>query len=207
MKRFGSIVVAAAFAASACTTSRETSPPRTATEQLLISTAAERAAERIALPIQAGAKVFVDPTNFDGIDAKYAIAAIRDHLLRKGANLVAERGHAEVIVEIRAGALAVDEHKTLVGIPRFDVPVPLAGAFTVPEIALFKRSERRGVAKFVATGYRASDGGFVGASDPEYGFAHKKDWVVLLFVSWTTDDVLPEGAGGSRIDLEAPALP
>jgi len=51
-----------------CTTERQTDPARTATEQLLILTAADRAANKLALQISKGSQVFLDATNFEGID-------------------------------------------------------------------------------------------------------------------------------------------
>ena len=43
-----------------CTTQRATSPQRTATEELLISTAADRAAEKLADGIPTNIKVYLD---------------------------------------------------------------------------------------------------------------------------------------------------
>jgi len=175
----------------ACTISRDTTPPRAATEQLLISAAADRAADRLALQIPRDTKVFVDATNFEGYDNKYAIGTVRDRLLKQGARLVADRAGANTVVEVRSGALSVDEHKTLFGIPSFDIPIPLAGALKFPEIALFKKHKWEGIAKIAATGYDAKGGTLVASSGPEYGFSHKTYWVVMLFISWTTDDLGP----------------
>ena len=101
-----------------CTTERQTDPARTATEQLLISTAADRAANKLALQIPRNSQVFVDAADFEGVDSKYAIAAIRAHLIENGAKLVDDRAKADTIVEIRAGALSVNQDQMLVGIPR-----------------------------------------------------------------------------------------
>src|SRR3546814_525808 len=118
---------------SACTTARETSPSRTATEQLLISAAADRAANALALNIPPASQVYVADTYFEGTDSKYAIAALRARLLTLGARLVDERPQADVVVDLRSGALSIDESKTLVGVPGFDLPIPLAGPLGVPE--------------------------------------------------------------------------
>ena len=156
--------LAALLALGACSTERETSPPRTATEELLVSTAADRAAEHLDVAIPKGSKVFVDASNFEGTDSKYAIAAIRDHVARCGGYLVADRKDADMALEIRTGALSIDEKSLLVGIPRFDVPIPLAGNFKFPEIALFKRAQQKGVAKFAATGIDARTGQLIHAA-------------------------------------------
>jgi hypothetical protein len=62
---------------------------------------------------------------------------------------------------------------------------------TVPEIALFKTAEEKGVAKFAMTGYDAKTGKLIYSSDPKYGFSHQTNHTVLLFFSWRTGDLLP----------------
>ena len=49
-----------------CTTARSTAPVRTASEQLLISAAADRAAEQLSLCIPKGTRIFVDTRYFQG---------------------------------------------------------------------------------------------------------------------------------------------
>ncbi|ABS62382.1 hypothetical protein Plav_0759 [Parvibaculum lavamentivorans DS-1] len=178
-----------------CTTERRTAPSRTATEQLMISAAADRAAQNLSIAIPAGTKVFVDSTWFEGTDSKYAIAAIRDRLLRRGAHLVEKREQAAMIVELRSGALSIDENSLIVGIPQLDVPIPLAGSLGVPEIALFKRARRQGVAKFAATGYDAETGKLISSSASDFGFSQQTEFDALFFISWTTSDVMPEETG------------
>jgi hypothetical protein len=184
--------LAVALPLCGCTTEHGSNPDRTATEQLLISTAAERAASKLALQMPADSKVFVDASNFDGVDAKYAIAAIRAQLLEHGNRLVDDKAKADDIVEIRAGALSMDQNALLIGIPHITLPIPLAGQVATPEIALFKRDRRQGLAKFAAVAYSASDGRVVAASAPDYGKSHETHWLVLLLIGWTTSDVGPE---------------
>lgn len=186
------VLLGLAVAATACTTRNESNPPRTATEQLLISAAADRAAEKMNLDMPANSKVFVDSSNIEGLDSKYAIATMRERMLKLGANLVADRGAADVVVEIRSGALSLDGDKFLIGIPQFDVPVPLTGQLPFPEIALFKRQERGGVAKFAGVGYDAKTGKLLGATEPQYGFSRERRYVLLLFFSWERRDFIPK---------------
>ena len=182
-----------ALALSGCTTMRETQPDRTAREQLLISTAADRAAEKLNLKIPAGTRLFVDPQFVEGTDSKYAVAAVRDRLLRNGARLVEKREQADAVVEVRAGALSMDEQQMLVGIPSWDVPVPLAGgAFKIPEVALYKEKERVGIAKLAATSYAVADGKLIDSSGPQFGYAHEFEKTVLLFLTWRSTDVPEE---------------
>jgi hypothetical protein len=183
----------AAMSFSGCTTARQTDPARTATEQLLISTAADRAAASIVLNLGYDRKCFLDATNFEGLDGKYAIAAIRSSLLKKGTRFVGDKKDADTIVEIRSGALSIDKHDTLVGVPSVEIPIPLAGDLGTPEIALYKSEEQEGIAKFAATAYDAKDGRFLGESTPPLGRSSIKRQV-LLVVSWIEDDVHAKAA-------------
>lgn len=187
------LVSAGALLLTACTTEKRSAPSRTATEQLMISAAADRAAQNLSVDIPAGTKVFVDPTYFEGTDSKYAIGAIRDRLLRRGALLVEKREQADMVMELRAGALSIDENSLVVGIPQMDVPIPLAGSFALPEIALFKRDRRQGIAKFSATGYDAETGELITSSASDFGFSQETEYDALFVISWSSSDVMPEG--------------
>lgn len=178
-------------ALAGCTIDRQTSPERTATEQLMLSSAADRAAEQLTFGMPKGTKVFVDATNFDAYDGKYAIAKIRSRVLESGANLVNDKDKADAIVEIRSGALSTDDHDMIVGIPSFGIPIPFAGELTVPELALFKKGTEKGVAKFAAAGYDAKTGELIHSSDAKYGFSTQNEWVVLFLISWKNDDFRP----------------
>jgi hypothetical protein len=176
-----------------CSTVRDTQPPRTATEEMLISAAADRAAEALQPHFAPGAKVFVDAQYFEGTDDKYAISAIRDRLAREGAHLVSDQKTADMVVELRSGAQSIDQNSLLIGLPSLNLPIPLTGQIQTPEIALFKRAREVGVAKVAATGYGAKDGTYAVTLGPKYGFSHVTDWTVLFFISWKTQDYLPPG--------------
>jgi hypothetical protein len=185
-------VLIGALALAGCTTNRETEPTRTATEQLLISSAVDRMVETLQVHVPAGTKAFVDPQYFDGTDAKYALGAIRDRLLRSGVHLVADRKDADMVVEARSGAQSIDQSEFLIGVPKTPVPLPLAGTLTIPEIALFKRAQMKGVAKAAVTGYDAKTGALAFSTGAAYGYSHDTEWTVLLLISWSHDDLIPE---------------
>jgi hypothetical protein len=180
----------AVLALSGCTTTRSSDPERTATEQLLISTAADKQARSLDFGVPVGKRVFIEAANFEGYDAKYAIAAIREQALLKGLRLTDEKKDAECIIEIRAGALSIDQRDMLVGVPKFDLPIPLAGgAFTFPEIALYKRDTQQGVAKFSTSAYDAKDGRLIATASPAADSSYQKETVLLFFISWSEDNL------------------
>ena len=187
------ILLCAALLAG-CTTSRSTAPLRTASEQLLLSAAADRAAAQLSLGIPKGSRIFVDTRYFQGYDDGYAIAAIRTQMLKNGLMVVDDRLQAEAVVQVSSGALSTDQKSLLIGIPQLTVPyIPVGNSVTVPEIALFKQAEEKGIAKFVATGYDAKTGKLLATTDPRYGFSHNTNHTVLLFFSWASGDVIPPG--------------
>jgi len=184
--------VAAGLLLTACTTERSSVPSRTATEQLLISTAADRAAADLSLSIPKGTRVFIDRQYFQGYDDGYALNAIRNQFLRQGLDVVDDRSHADAIVNVASGALSTDEKSLLIGIPALQVPaLPVGTSVSVPEIALFKTAQDKGVAKFIATGYDAKSGKLIATSDPQYGFSHQTNHTILLFFSWESGDLVP----------------
>jgi hypothetical protein len=188
------IAIGLACLAAGCSTWRETQPQRSGIEQLLISKAADQAARRLAIDLKPGTKVFVNADTFEGYDQKYALGALRTRVLEAGARLVNDKAQAEVIMDVRAGALSIDHNDFLVGIPSTKIPIPLSGDLTTPELALFKRELDRGVAKFAMTAYDTKTGKLEAVSGPSYGFSHRKKWTLLLVVSWSTDDTVPKGA-------------
>ncbi|MDD3838646.1 MAG: hypothetical protein PHG43_12495, partial [Phenylobacterium sp.] len=62
----------ACTALAACASASETHPSRTATEQLLVSRAVERAAAEFSLALPRDARVFLDSSAFRGEGADYA---------------------------------------------------------------------------------------------------------------------------------------
>ena len=187
------VTMIALLTVCACSTTRETLPVRTATEQLLLSTAADRAAQQLRLSLVPNTKVFLEVDNFEGYDQKYALSAIKNSLLLQRLDVVPDKSAAEVILEVRSGALSIDENKKLwLGIPSFSVPLPLSNnSLTLPELALFRRDIQQGIAKFAITGYDQA-GVFRASVGPVYGTSNRIHWVVLL-VGWTTNDTVPEG--------------
>jgi hypothetical protein len=199
-------VLAAAALLAGCTAQRVSEPLRTATEQLLISSAADRAAAQLTLDIPKDTRVFVDRQYFQGYDDGYAVNAIRAQLLRQGLALVDDRAKADAIVTVASGALSTDQKSLLIGIPQLTLPfLPIGNSVTVPEISLFKSAQDKATAKFVATGYDAKTGKVISITDPRYGFSHLTNHTVLLFFSWQTGDVVPPGMDQNQLSVTSMA--
>lgn len=179
---------------TACSDVRETLPARAASEQLLLSVAADRAADALGEALPPGHSIFLDSSYFDALDGKYAIASIRDSILRHGGRLTADRKTADMVVEIRSGALSIDKRNILIGIPSLTLPVPLTPQTSTPEIAFYKSITAEGVAKFAAIAYDSKEGTMLASTGPLYGLSHHSERQMLFFLSWTSSDIKHEEA-------------
>ncbi|MEQ8397281.1 DUF6655 family protein [Thalassobaculum sp.] len=173
-----------------CTKTKESSPKRTATEQILLSTAVDRAARELVVNLPPGTKVFLDASRFEAYDRGYAISAIRDRFLASGAHMAESREKADVIAELRAGALSTNESESIVGIPSYSIPIPLAGDLELPELALMKQTTRRGLAKFGFTAHWTENGALAARTDPVIGISGFDNWK-LLGLGWHEGDTIP----------------
>ncbi len=149
-------------AALGCGTTKWSDTPRTATEQLLISTAVDRAIDNMNFKPLAGKDVYFDATYLEGIvDKNYVVSSLRQHMLAQGVTLVPDKESATYVVEARAGAVGTNHHDVLLGIPALSVPGAsmIPGAPTaIPEIPFAKTTDQKGIAKIAAFAYNQDTG-------------------------------------------------
>lgn len=188
MMKFGAIAAAFLIAGTGCSTRRISDPPRTASEQLLITIAAERASAGVDLGLAPGTKVVIRDQFLDGADKAYTSSFLRDYLLRHGCKVVPDATTAQALVELRASSLSIDRKEFLIGIPAIPVPLPYAGALSTPEIALFKRLEQHGIARLASTAWTPAEGMHLASAGPTFGDTFQVDWTVFFFFSWTDRD-------------------
>lgn len=134
-----------------CGTTRWSDTSRTATEQMLISDAVDRAISQIDFSALAGNDVYLENKYIATyVDEKYIISTMRQHMLASGCVIKDKPEDASLVVEIRAGAVGTNRQDLLFGIPQTNLPVgglmPLAPS-SVPEIPLMKRTGQQGVCK------------------------------------------------------------
>lgn len=181
------MLAAATIFVSGCTTIRATSPARSTQELLLISTAADRAAEALAQQVPPNLTAWIDTSGFAAQDQQYGLATIQDALLRHGVRLVGDRAKADAVILPRAGTLSTDERSTLVGIP--SLPNPFMPGVAIPALALYSQSDLKGTAKFAATIYDNKTGKLIVSTNPAYGFSRENDGTVLIFFTWRKNDM------------------
>jgi len=150
------------LALAGCGTTRSSDSLRTATEQLLISDAIDRAVQSIDFNPLCDQTVYLDDSKLQSVvDKDYLVSTLRQHLLASGCTLRDKRAEADFIVEARAGAVGTDRNDLLFGIPATNVPqiVPLQGMpAAIPEVPLAKRLDQRGVAKISMFAYHRESG-------------------------------------------------
>lgn len=147
-----------------CGTTKWTDTARSATEQLLITDAMDRAVSRLDLRSLAGKRVFLDSLPLNGLtDSAYLISSLRQHLLASGCIVVEAKPEAEYVVEVRAGAIGTDHHELTYGVPRVDIPaiLPVSGfgiPTNIPELPFVKKMDQRAVTKIAVFAYNRETG-------------------------------------------------
>lgn len=201
---------------------RETTSPRTATEMLLVSTAAARAVWQYdATPLD-GRRVYLDLTNFESIDKGFVSSALRDHLSGSGAILVDEieavggQPGADVVVEVRNGALGIYDGDFVLGIPQLPITVPgLTTALVTPALYIFRRDTAQGWAKFNIWAYDPRTRRYLGRSRELWGQAYYNQWFWFgigpfdgsndIFPEWSYEQLLEGEQPRARVHREEPA--
>jgi hypothetical protein len=145
-----------------CGTTKMTDSPRAASEMLLVSQAVDYAVAKLDFSPLAGQTVFLDtsPLEKDVVDKGYLISTVKQQLLAHGVLLQEERWRAVYVVELRSGALGTDRHSVMLGTPAVTLPsaVPGLPITSIPEVALAKKSDQRGVAKIGVFAYNRITG-------------------------------------------------
>src|SRR5690606_21573809 len=152
--------------------------------QLLVARAADRAVHGVTLPVEDGAAVFVDETYFRAETSPSAISAIRGALSEAGYHLARNRDQADVIFEIRAGALSLEQMRRLLGIPAMAIPLSDYRVVSLPELSVYSRRDRTGVAEFSGFVYRAEDGAPIAAVAPMIGQYTIRSHRLLMMMTW-----------------------
>jgi len=156
---FGVLVLACG--AVGCGTTRMTDTTRAASEMLLVSAAVDNAIAQIDCSPLTGRSVFLDIQYLDGtVDKGYVISSLRQHLLAHGVKLQEDRKSSDVIVEARSGGVGTDRSSLLLlGTPAMSVPVVVTGQPSqIPEIALIKKTDMKGVAQLAVFAYERKTG-------------------------------------------------
>ena len=179
---------------------RDTTTPRTATEILLVSTAAERAVRKYDAAPLAGKKVFVDWGLFDSVDKNYVVSAVRNHLARAGVTLAADKDSCDAVMEPRNATLGIWDGDFVLGIPQ--LPIGAQGLPTVllPPLYAFRRLSSQGYAKFQLWLYDPATKAYIAQSPDLWGHSFYNQWWILGIGPFDgSNDIYPDMEFGSYL--------
>lgn len=206
------------FFAGGCATVRVTDPPRTATEQFLISGSIQEAVNDLSMDGLRDQLVFVDanylvgdpaqsgPTNIiqrdrPGQDYLFLLGEVRAKMLKEGVRLTSRREEATVVVEVRSGGVGIDRYEFLLGFPSVVLNNVTGGSgstgtgvpLVTPEISILKSSRQRAFSSVAIVAYRnkAGSGEMVSQSGPFVGRRYRADYWIFGTGPNTVGDVAP----------------
>ena len=166
-----------------CGTTKWSDSPRTATEQLLISDAVDRAISEIDFSSLANKNVYLD-TRFiiTTLDQNYLTSTLRQHMLASGCIIKDKAEDSTYVVEVRTGSVGTNRQDLLSGMPSTTLPtvglLP-TGSATIPEIALIKRTNQQAVCKIAVFAYDRQSGRHIWQSGNQKIASRAKDiWVL-----------------------------
>lgn len=168
------IPLIALLLAAGCTTMKSSNTARTATEQLLISNSVDQSLARIDFRPFAGRAVFLEEKYLESVDKNYILASVRHHVLNAGGTIVPKADTADVIMEVRAGAVGTDQEDMFIGIPQVSLPIPVP--VSLPEVKFMSRSSQTGTAKIGIVAYDAKTKAALGSGGISLARSDNNNW-------------------------------
>ena len=169
-------VLATIVPLAGCATRKQSDTARTGVEQLLISTAVDRALDKVDYKPIAGAKVYVEEKYLDCVDKNYVFVALHQRLLRNNCTLVGKADDADVVMEVTSGGVGTDRTDLFVGIT--EIPLPPPSPIAIPKMSIFNRTRAIGTAKIGLVAYDAKTKHPVINTDP-LARSDFKAWTIL----------------------------
>lgn len=163
---------------------RMTEPVRSVGEQLLLTTAIDRALSELdmeAIGRLEGVKVHISTNYLKTLDQEYLVGSLRDLFFANGVLVVDDPKEAQIIVEARSGANSLDSAKVTAGIAEDQaLPNPVTGApISLPEMAFFKKENNISVTKVALVAYKTDTREHVFSSGTLLGGAYDRHYQVL----------------------------
>ena len=188
MKKVG-LLLGLGLAATACSTHSVTTTARTATEQALLSQAAEATVAELEVGDLRGKSFFVKPDHFEAFDGKYVLALLHRKLLAAGMLAADKEEEAQVLVYPAVANAAIDERAFMIGIPELPLAIPGVGALPLPELALFKREIQRGRNRMHVFGKHAESDALAFESPIVSKEKYFSRWKILFVISFRRTDL------------------
>lgn len=198
-----------------CGTTKFSDTSRTATEQLLISSAMEDLVDEYDYSRLAGLKIFIKTAN-NATDSEYLKSLVRQQLAANGAFIKDEEAQADYIVEIAPGTVGTNRYELMYGIPETTIPAigSMTTATSIPEFALIKRTDQKAQVKLRMWAYNRTTGAIIWQSGVNTKSSQLRDrWIFGAgpFTTATYDDAgvrlgadkaLPQTLGDKSASLD-----
>ena len=192
----------AAGVAPGCATLRVSDPPRTADEQFLQSEAAREAIAQLSFAALRDRRVYVDAAylfdgNFPSNEQSFLLGELRNRMLIEGVSVANTYGEADIVLEVRSGAIGVNRQEYVLGVTGQALPVGSVDAGSVdipivlPEFAIVKNLQQRGFVSVSITAYWRETGELVAASGPFVGRTERTDFWFFGIGPRTAGDIPP----------------
>ena len=188
------LVLLLGSAAGCVNKQRMTEPIRSVGEQLLFSTAIDRALSELdleAIGRLKGFKVYLSTVYLQTLDQEYLVGSLRDLLLSSGVLVVDDIAQAQIIVEVRSGANSLDSATVTAGIAEDQaLPNPVTGApVALPELAFFKKQNNVSLTKVALVAYHADSREHIFSSGTLLGGAYDRHYQFLGLIRVRFTDV------------------
>ncbi|MCC5875917.1 MAG: hypothetical protein JJU11_06835 [Candidatus Sumerlaeia bacterium] len=179
-----------------CSTTTTSTTPRTAVEIALLTEAGESTVSQMGVDGNIFYnRFYIDVDEYDTYEREYMVSALRRRLLQHGMHSVMTPDEADVIVHARSGVLAIDESRTLIGIPEIPLPIPSAdggGSYiATPELALFRRHVQIARSRLSVYGTETVTNGMAFDMGTATSQRFYTRWVFFAFISFRTTDLGP----------------
>ncbi len=169
--------------AAGCASVRVTDPPKTATEQFLLSQSATNAVDSLSFDSLFGMRVFVDSSHFAPADKEFILGEFRARMLSSGVQIMDSVEKADVVVEVRSSGVGIDRYENMVGVPSISGPATAAAGadgvmstIITPELAITKKIRQVAYASIAYAAYHRKTGEIVAQSGPALGTSYREDW-------------------------------
>lgn len=192
-----------------CALTQEVSKtPRSAIEQLLLTQAVERSLAEVTVPLPEGAAVTVEVSglqtdrahmhvseedaSFGVIDSpSWDLAYVRDaasaRLGELGYLVKKSQGEAPYLVRVKVESMGTNQGKTFLGLPPIQ---SLIIPFALPQITLYQEQDQLAHVRLHLDVYEAHSGRFVPSTTKYIGSAYFNQYVVFLFFSFRSTDLI-----------------
>jgi hypothetical protein len=195
------ILTLACFLGAGCTFSRSTHLPRSASQQVLATQAILRALDKLEFPEIRGKKVLVHVgAPGDAVDIEFLRTAVQIEIFEEEAKVVVAPEKADLVLGVLVGSMGLNIRGRFLGIMGTDGGGVIP--FTIPELALFKRTRTSGFARAEFALVDPESGEVIERSEPVEGHSDGESTTVLMIFAWEKTDVEPLPPPDGGIDAE-----